>query len=236
MVGGGAGSSRVVRPEAVDRARLARADRRDALLDAALALVAEGDIESVSMEAVAERAGVSRPLVYKHFANRSELLAAVYQREAALLHAELSAAVTAADSVADMFRALVRGSLRAEAERGAAFAALRAAGLRTRERREEQRRRDRRTLRYFAANALRDFGLDEPRAKIGVGILLGAIETVLAQWRRHPTHEHAALLEDTYVTLAVGGLSQLASTLSSPGPASVPPSAGRRGAEQPVGQ
>jgi len=113
VVGGGAGSSRVVRPEAVDRARLARADRRDALLDAALALVAEGDIESVSMEAVAERAGVSRPLVYKHFANRSELLAAVYQREAALLHAELSAAVTAADSVADMFRALVRGSLRA---------------------------------------------------------------------------------------------------------------------------
>ncbi len=33
------------------------------------------------MEAVAERAGVSRPLVYKHFANRGELLASLYQRE-----------------------------------------------------------------------------------------------------------------------------------------------------------
>jgi AcrR family transcriptional regulator len=228
--------SRVVRAESVERARLARADRRDALLDAALALVAEGDIDSVSMESVAERAGVSRPLVYKHFANRSDLLAAVYQREAALLHAELSAAVTAADSAAEMFRALVRGALRAEAERGAAFAALRAAGLRTRERRQEQRRRDRQTLRYFAANALREFGLDEPRARIAVGILLGAIETVLAQWRRHPTREHAALLEDTYVTLVVGGLSQLAATLPAATATTASRSTGRRGAEQPVGQ
>ena len=201
----------MVKTETVERARLARADRRDALLDAALTLVAAGDIEMVSMEAVAERAGVSRPLVYKHFTNRSELLAAVYQRESALLHTELAAAVTAADSVAEMFRALVRGALRAEAERGAAFAALRAGGLRTRERRQEQRRRDRTTLRYFAANALRDFGLDEPKARIGVAVLLGAIETVLAQWRRHPTADQAQLLEDTYVALVVGGLGELAS-------------------------
>ena len=225
----------MVRPDSVERARLARADRRDALLDAALALVAEGDIESVSMEAVAEQAGVSRPLVYKHFANRSDLLAAVYQREAALLHAELSAAVTAADGVADMFRALVRGALRAEAERGAAFAALRAAGQRTRERRQEQRRRDSRTLRYFALTAVRDFGLDEPTARIGVGILLGAIDTVLAQWRRHPTHEHAAALEDAYVTLVVGGLTQLATTGPAPAGRRAPRSAGRA-AGQPVGQ
>jgi AcrR family transcriptional regulator len=203
--------SEVVKTEVVERARLARADRRGALLDAALALIAVGDLEALSMDAVAERAGVSRPLVYKHFANRSELLAAVYQRESVLLHTELAAAVTAADSVAEMFRALIRGALRAEADRGAAFAALRAGGLRTRERRQEQRRRDRTTLRYFAANALRDFGLDEPRARIGVAILLGAIETVLAQWRRHPTAEQAQLLEDTYVALVVGGLGELAS-------------------------
>ena len=201
----------MVKTETVERARLARADRRDALLDAALTIVAAGDIEMLSMEAVAERAGVSRPLVYKHFTNRSELLAAVYQRESALLHTELAAAVTAADSVAEMFRALVRGALRAEAERGAAFAALRAGGLRTRERRQEQRRRDRTTLRYFAANALRDFGIDEPKARIGVAVLLGAIETVLAQWRRHPTADQAQLLEDTYVALVVGGLGELAS-------------------------
>src|SRR6185437_4284278 len=87
--------------------RLARSNRRDALLDAAADLVAAGDVESVSMEAVAEQAGVSRPLVYKHFANRSELLAALYQRESALLHSELAAEVQAAVTLEEMFRALI---------------------------------------------------------------------------------------------------------------------------------
>src|SRR5437899_11061952 len=117
-------------PEAasVEPARLARADRRDLLLDAAAELVAAGDVEAVSMEAVAEKAGVSRPLVYKHFANRSELLAAVYRREATLLHRELAAEVDAAASVEDKFRALIHGALRAQASRGATFAAMRSAG------------------------------------------------------------------------------------------------------------
>jgi AcrR family transcriptional regulator len=189
---------------------LARADRRDALLDAAVELVATGHVDDISMDAVAERACVSRPLVYKHFANRHELLAAVYQRESALLHAELTAEVSAAATVEEMFRALVHGALRAQASRGATFAALRGAGLRTRERRDEQRRRDRTTLRYFAAQAVRQFGLDEPHAQAGVAIMLGAIEAVLAQWRARPTREHAALLEDAYVALVVGGLNELA--------------------------
>ena len=190
--------------------RLARAERRDVLLDAAAELVAGGDVEEVSMDAVAERAGVSRPLVYKHFSNRSDLLAAVYQRESALLHAELTAEVTAAQTLEDKFRVLIHGALRAQASRGAAIAALRAAGLRTRERRNEQRNRDRTTLRYFTARAVREFDLDRRQAKAAVAVLLGAIDGVLAQWHANPTAEHAELLEDTYVSLVVGGLDCLA--------------------------
>jgi AcrR family transcriptional regulator len=195
----------------VESARLARADRRDVLLDAAAALIASGDIEAVSMDAVAEQARVSRPLVYKHFANRNELLGAVYQRESALLHAELSADVSAVETLEDTFRALIHGALRAQASRGAAFAALRSAGLRTHERRAEQRKRDRTTLRYFTTKAVREFDLDPSQAKAAVAVLLGAIDAVLAQWRVRPTHEHAALLEDTYVGLVMGGLEHLAS-------------------------
>ena len=98
----------------------------------------------------------------------------------------------------------------AQASRGATFAALRAAGARTHERRVDQRRRDKTTLRYFADQAIRQLGLDEPRSRAGVAILLGAIESVLAQWRLRPTPGHAALLEDTYVALVVGGLHELA--------------------------
>jgi AcrR family transcriptional regulator len=193
----------------VEPARLARADRRDVLIDAAAELVAEGDIEAVSMEAVAERAGVSRPLVYKHFANRNDILAAVYQRESALLHAELTADVSSAQTLEDTFRALIHGALRAQASRGATFAALRMAGLRTRERREEQRQRDRTTLRYFASQAVREFDLDRSQANAAIAILLGAIDAALAQWRARPTRDHATLLEDIYVSLAMGGLEHL---------------------------
>ncbi len=86
--------------------RLQSSARRDALLDAAVALVRTKGVHEVSMEAVAERAGVSRPLVYKHFANRDGLLAAAYRREASKLHAELASEVAAADSVEEMYRAL----------------------------------------------------------------------------------------------------------------------------------
>src|SRR6059058_4241764 len=116
-----------------------RPHRRETLLAAAADIVADGDVEALSMETVATRAGVSRPLVYKHFANRLELLAAVYEREAVLLHRELATSVIAADSLEDMFRALIRGALRAQATRGATFAALRAAGARTQQRRADQR-------------------------------------------------------------------------------------------------
>lgn len=195
----------------IDARRLGREQRREALLDVATAMVRAGDLDAVTIESVAERAGVSRALLYKHFADRHDLLAAVYRRESDGVHAELTAAVQAADGLEHMFRALIKGALASQARRGAEFTALRAAGLRTRERRDEQRRRDRITLRTFAGQAEREFGIDAQSARAGVGILLGAIDAVLAQWRVRPTAERAALLERTYVTLVVGGLQALSS-------------------------
>jgi AcrR family transcriptional regulator len=193
-------------------ARLTRVDRRDALLTTAAAILTDDSVEAVTMEAVAERAGVSRPLVYKHFANRGELLAAVYQREAGVLHDELATTVRQAATVSDMFRALIRGALKAQADRGTALAALRAAGGWNHALREQQRQRDQTTVRYFATRVSQEFGVREPEATLAVAILLGAIENVLAQWRRHPTRQYATLLENAYVTLVTGGLAQLATT------------------------
>ena len=192
--------------ESLESARLTRADRRDALLDAAVELVVMGDADAVSMEAVAERAGVSRPLVYKHFANRGELLAAVYQREATLLHRELAAEVGAAATVEEMFRTLIRGALQAAAERGHVFSALRSAGGRSHELRREQRGRDVETVRAFAGRAMRELGLDRRRATATAATLLAAIEPVLTQWRLRPTADQAQLLEEIYVGMVRGAL------------------------------
>src|SRR5437588_4600662 len=107
-----------------------RPHRRETLLAAAADIVADGDVEALSMETVATRAGVSRPLVYKHFANRGELLAAVYRREAAALDAEIVAAVQQADGLEDVVRTMVRGIFEGDALRGSIFSVLQRAGAR----------------------------------------------------------------------------------------------------------
>jgi AcrR family transcriptional regulator len=186
--------------------------RRDSLLDAAGALVAAGDAAGVTMETVAAASGVSRALVYKHFANRHDLLAALFERESRLLHRQLTLAVADAVGLEAKFRALVEEALAAQSSRGATFAALLSQGRRPADQRAVQHRRDGATVRYFAALAVAELGLEERQAITGTQLALGAIALVLQQWRHRPTPEYAEQLADAYVAFAMGGLRTLSST------------------------
>jgi AcrR family transcriptional regulator len=55
--------------------------RREQLLDAAKAVVADHGFHGVSIEAVARGAGVTRPIVYRHFDDLGALLDALIERE-----------------------------------------------------------------------------------------------------------------------------------------------------------
>jgi AcrR family transcriptional regulator len=61
--------------------RMAPAERREQLIDAALEVILEQGYGGVSIEAIARRAGVTRPVVYDHFPNLGRLLHAVVERE-----------------------------------------------------------------------------------------------------------------------------------------------------------
>jgi AcrR family transcriptional regulator len=61
--------------------RMSAAARREQLLDAAKAVVAEAGFHAVSIEAVARRAGITRPIVYRHFDDLAALLDALVERE-----------------------------------------------------------------------------------------------------------------------------------------------------------
>lgn len=158
------------------------------------------------METVAEKAGVSRPLVYKHFANRSEMLTLLYRREAILVGQEVAAAVREARSLPDMYRALVHAALGASASRGALLQALRTAGAFSRDLRHEQRERDQQTVRFFAARATSELGIPSAQALAVTGMLLTALDSVLGQWRSRRTAPNARLLEDTYMDVVTGAL------------------------------
>jgi TetR/AcrR family transcriptional regulator, regulator of autoinduction and epiphytic fitness len=57
-----------------------RLDRsRSAILSAAVALLSEGGVKQVTVDAVTARSGVARSTLYRHFPNHTELLAAAFQ-------------------------------------------------------------------------------------------------------------------------------------------------------------
>src|ERR1700748_3204029 len=56
-------------------------ERREQLLDVGRALFAERGFDGTSIEEIASRAGVSKPVVYEHFGGKEGLYAVVVDRE-----------------------------------------------------------------------------------------------------------------------------------------------------------
>src|ERR1700685_4457391 len=62
-----------------------RKDRRDKILDVAVALAEEGGFENVRQRDVAAHAGVALGTLYKRFRSKEEILCAALEREAETL-------------------------------------------------------------------------------------------------------------------------------------------------------
>ncbi len=72
-------------------------DRRVAILEAARGAFAEGGYHRTSLDAVAERAGVSKALLYEHFDSKRELHAAMLELHVRELVERIRAAVESAE-------------------------------------------------------------------------------------------------------------------------------------------
>jgi AcrR family transcriptional regulator len=109
------------------RVRMTGKERRQQLLDIGRSLFAERGFEAASIEEIAARAGVSKPIVYEHFGGKEGLYAVVVDREMQSLLDRVTGALTAGhprelleqaalalltyvESEPDGFRILVRDS------------------------------------------------------------------------------------------------------------------------------
>jgi AcrR family transcriptional regulator len=63
--------------------RLPADERRESLLAAAAEIVRDAGSRQISVEAIATRAGVSKPILYRHFASRTALLEALIEERGA---------------------------------------------------------------------------------------------------------------------------------------------------------
>jgi AcrR family transcriptional regulator len=73
------------------------ADRREAILDAARFAFAESGYHETSLDSVAERAGVSKALLYEHFSSKRELYVAMLEMHVHELVERISGAVAEAE-------------------------------------------------------------------------------------------------------------------------------------------
>ncbi|MFF0437234.1 TetR/AcrR family transcriptional regulator [Streptomyces sp. NPDC004327] len=83
------------KPRRGRRVRMTGAQRREQLLDIGRTLFAEKGFEGTSVEEIAAKAGVSKPVVYEHFGGKEGLYAVVVDREMRQLLDMVTGALTA---------------------------------------------------------------------------------------------------------------------------------------------
>ncbi|MFE0173694.1 TetR/AcrR family transcriptional regulator [Streptomyces sp. NPDC059002] len=88
-------SSKEKQPRRTRRTRMTGAERREQLLDIGRTLFAAKGFEGTSVEEIAAKAGVSKPVVYEHFGGKEGLYAVVVDREMRQLLDMVTGALTA---------------------------------------------------------------------------------------------------------------------------------------------
>ena len=172
---------------------MAKSQRRQQLLDVAAAKVVEHGLAAMSMERVAEWAGVSKALPYAHFDNVESLLVALYQREWVAIGHEIVSALDAAGPDEDLAKVRVTAYFDAVAERTPVITALTAPGSTV----PRDADPDGEGGRFSARLLHRYHQVDKARARAVSGMLQGAFFGATTTWlhglaEREVLEEHLA--------------------------------------------
>jgi AcrR family transcriptional regulator len=166
-------------------------ERRHQLLDVAAALLADEDVKTVTMERIAERAGVSKALPYAHFDNAEHLLVTLYQRTSVTLGASVWEALESAAPDDDLAHVWIRAHFRCGATQGVVFEALIRPGSTV----PAKANRDGGGELFVARLLHRYFGVDKDHAHTISGVIVGAFLGASHTWLRaeapRPTIEAA---------------------------------------------
>src|SRR5947207_9137449 len=83
-------------------------ERRAQLLDVARRVFGSSGFHAASMEAVAKEAGVTKPILYDHFASKKDLYLSLIDADLAVLHQEVRKALAASTGNRERIRASFR--------------------------------------------------------------------------------------------------------------------------------
>ncbi|MEM8925539.1 MAG: TetR/AcrR family transcriptional regulator [Actinomycetota bacterium] len=182
--------------------RMSRTDRREALLDAAAALLRRRHPVALTFDAIAEAAGVSSTLPYKYFASVDEVAEELYHRLVGPIDDETD------DILADPERPFANKlrdgiTLWCDVIRRDGVVLLRLAddvahpSLRT----SIERRRER-AVEVWAAEVATEFDVDHVTARLLAASITASSIALLRRWLRDRLDRERVI--DTFVTMALG--------------------------------
>lgn len=154
--------------------RMAPAERRAQILDVAAALILERGHSGCTLEQVAEAAGVSKPLVYKYFPRREDLLVALLEREFTALRGHGLDATPADVPVDRVGGEIIDRALRYYHERGPILSLLAADPAVSALARRNNRDSRANTTDYFIRRCIEDYDVPADVATIAVTMIVNA--------------------------------------------------------------
>ncbi len=105
------------------RTRLSAGERRNQLVEVGRQVFAEKGYEGASVEEIAERAKISKPVIYEHFGGKEGLYAVIVDREMDHVIGEISEAISS-DSPREMIEGAALAFMRYVRDRPDGFAVL----------------------------------------------------------------------------------------------------------------
>ena len=181
--------------------RLSKEGRREQLLDVAADMVVERGIAALTMEGLAERAGVSKALPYQHFDNAGAVLIALYGREIGLLGRRVYEAV---DGVADpetRVRAAIHAYFDVVAERGRVLGAFTGSGSNVAAEADQGTRTG---VEFVTVLLVKPFGFSGRRARMLASMFLGTLAGATESWAHSDGRRER--IELTVTAVITGGL------------------------------
>lgn len=188
------------------RTRLSPEERTEHLLDAAADVVIESGIEGLTMEAVAERASVSRALSYFYFESRTELIRALYNRELGHLYDAVLPALEGGGTLEERVRAGVRAHFDVVDRRHDLFAILSSA-VGGSEYRSDRHKRHRSWEEYVSALASDEFHVSSDEARVLARLLINVNARCAILWKRDGLDRND--VENMCVSFQLGGLREV---------------------------
>jgi AcrR family transcriptional regulator len=176
--------------------------QRDALLDAARALLSEGGTEALTFPALAERTGLARSSVYEYFRSRAAVVEELCAVDFPVWAAEVEAAMEAADTPESKVEAYVRSQLSLVGDRRhRAVVAISAGELDTGAR--EKIRAAHGGLVVMVVEALGALGHGEPR--MTAMLLQGVVDAAVRRIELGAA-EHPGTITEAAVAMALRGV------------------------------